>query len=254
MLSFTTAQLEALVAAGLWPALRALAILATAPVLSNRAVPRAVKIALALAIAFLLAPALPAPPAVALGSAESFAIAGQQVAIGAALGFAVRLAMAAVEMAGEVVGLQMGLSFAGFFDLSNPQGANAAGSLLSLTATLLFLALDGHLMVLGALAESFRVFPVGEFPARLLATDDFARMGGQVFSIALTLALPMITVMLFANLALGVIARAAPQLNIFSFGFPFSVTLGMVALTLTLPYLSEPLQRTIAASFSIFLR
>jgi flagellar biosynthetic protein FliR len=254
VISFTSAELNALIATALWPALRALGLFATAPILSHRALPRPAKIGLAFLIAFLLAPVLPAPPRVELGSGAAFAIMAQQFAIGAALGFAVGLAMAAIEMAGEVIGLQMGLSFAGFFDLSNPQGANAAGSLLTLAAMLLFLAIDGHLLLLGALAESFRAFPVGEFPARLVASDDFTRLGGQMFSIALMLALPMITVMLFANLALGVIARAAPQLNIFSFGFPFSIALGLAALYLTLPYLAEPLQRTLSSSLAMFLR
>ncbi len=254
MLSFTTAELEALVATALWPAVRLLALFATAPVLSHRTIPRPAKVGLAFAIAIVLAPVLPPPPAVSLGSGAAFSILAQQLAIGATLGFAVRLALAAVEMAGEVIGLQMGLSFAGFFDLSNPQGANAAGSLLGLAATLLFLAIDGHLLVIAALAESFNAFPVGELPRGLFATTDFAKLGGQVFSTALSLALPMITVMLFANLALGVIARAAPQLNIFSFGFPFSVLLGLVALYLTTPYLGEPLQRALASGFAIFMR
>lgn len=254
MLSFTTAELEALVASALWPAIRLLALFATAPILSHRTIPRPAKVALAFAIAFVLAPVLPPPPPVSLGSGAAFGILAQQVAIGATLGFAVRLALAAVEMAGEVIGLQMGLSFAGFFDLSNPQGANAAGSLMGLAATLLFLAIDGHLLVIGALAESFNAFPVGEFPRQLLVTSEFAKLGGQVFSTALSLALPMITVMLFANLALGVIARAAPQLNIFSFGFPFSVLLGLVALVLTTPYLADPLQRALSSSFAIFMR
>jgi flagellar biosynthetic protein FliR len=254
VISFTTAELEALITSALWPAIRILALFATAPIFSERSIPRPAKVGLAFAIAFVLAPVLPAPPAVSLGSGAAFSILIQQVAIGATLGFAVRLALAAIEMAGEVIGLQMGLSFAGFFDLSNPQGANAAGSLLGLAATLLFLAIDGHLLVIGALAESFNAFPVGEFPKQLFATNEFARMGGQVFSTALSLALPMITVMLFTNLALGVVARAAPQLNIFSFGFPVSLIFGLCALYLTLPYLSEPLQRTIGASFAIFMR
>lgn len=254
MIAFTAAELEALVAGLLWPLVRVLALFTTAPVLSHRALPRQVKIGLAVAIALVLAPVLPAPPAVPLGSGASLAIAAQQFAIGAAIGFAVRLAMAAIELAGELIGLQMGLSFAGFFDLSNPQGANAAGSLLSLAATLLFLAIDGHLLVIGALAESFEAFPVGTAPTRLLAAADAGRLGSQVFSIGLTLALPMVTVMLFANLVLGVIARAAPQLNIFSFGFPFSILLGLVALYLTLPYLGDPLVRTLSDSLSVFLR
>jgi len=254
VISFTTAELEAFIATILWPAVRVLALFATAPVLSHRTIPRPAKVGLAFAIAFVLAPVLPAPPAVPLASGAALALLAQQVAIGATLGFAVRLALAAIEMAGEVIGLQMGLSFAGFFDLSNPQGANAAGSLMGLAATLLFLAIDGHLLVIGALAESFTAFPVGEFPRQVFATDEFAKLGSQVFSTALSLSLPMITVMLFANLALGVIARAAPQLNIFSFGFPFSILLGLVALFLTMPYLSDPLQRALAASFAIFMR
>jgi len=254
VISFTTAELEAFIATILWPAVRVLALFATAPVLSHRTIPRPAKVGLAFAIAFVLAPVLPAPPAVPLASGAALALLAQQVAIGATLGFAVRLALAAIEMAGEVIGLQMGLSFAGFFDLSNPQGANAAGSLLGLAATLLFLAIDGHLLVIGALAESFNAFPVGEFPRQVFATDEFAKLGSQVFSTALSLSLPMITVMLFANLALGVIARAAPQLNIFSFGFPFSILLGLIALFLTMPYLSDPLQRALAASFAIFMR
>jgi flagellar biosynthetic protein FliR len=254
MLAFTTAQLEALVAAGLWPAVRLLALFATLPVLSHRALPRQAKIGLALAIAFVLAPVLPEPPAVPLGSPAALALLAQQAAVGAALGFAVRLALAAVELAGETIGLQMGLSFAGFFDLSNPQGSNAAGSLISLAATLLFLGMDGHLLAIGGLAESFAAFPVGGPGPGLATAGELARAGGRVFEIGLSLALPMITVMLFANLALGVIARAAPQLNIFSFGFPFSIALGLAALYLTLPYLADPLQRAIASGLAAFLR
>jgi flagellar biosynthesis protein FliR len=121
---------------------------------------------------------------------------------------------------------------------------NAVASFMALLALLMFIAIDGHLMLLHALAESFRVFPLaaagsGELP---LSFERLVRMGADMFAIALSLSLPFLAVMLMTNIVLGVLARVAPQLNIFAVGFPLTILVGLATLMMLLPYIETPLR------------
>jgi len=249
MLTVTSAQLDAWLATFLWPLTRILALLAAAPVLGQTRIPMRVRIGLAIAIVLAIAPTLPAPPSVAPASAAGMLVLATQVVIGLAMGFALRVVFTAVEMAGDLIGLQMGLGFAMFYDPGNVQHTPILGQFMGLIATLTFLSLNGHLLVFSALAESFHRLPIAMSPLPGTWFDTLARHGAVIFAAGLQLALPLVVTMLVVNLALGVLTRSAPQLNIFAVGFPVTLMIGFGALILTLPYFAPLFERTLDQAF-----
>ena len=245
MVTFSEAQLVGWLTPLLWPFLRALALFTALPVLGTRTVPTRVRIALAAFIALALQGSLPAPAEVALDSPLALMLVAQQLVVGLSLGFAVRLVFAAVEFAGEVIGLQMGLNFAGFFDPISAATATASSRLFGTMVAWLFIVINGHLLVIAALAQSFAAFPVGPEPFAFLHQVQPYRWGAEIFSTGLWIALPLVTMMLFVNLVLGMVSRIAPQINIFAIGFPVTLGVGLVGLLLTLPALSQPFTMTL---------
>jgi flagellar biosynthesis protein FliR len=243
MVTFSEAQLLAWLAPWFWPFLRALALFSALPVLGTRNVPVRVRIALAAFIAIAAQPMIPVSAevqAIPLDSPLAFALVAQQLLIGLALGFAVRLLFAGIEYAGELAGLQMGLNFAGFFDpISASQGTVTARFMGTMVA-LLFIVMGGHLMVIAALVQSFAAFPIAPEPFAFLRATLPHQWGAEVFKLGLWIALPLIGMLLFVNLVLGMISRVAPQINIFAIGFPITVAVGLVGLLLTLPALQAP--------------
>ena len=240
MVSFTEAQLLAWITPLLWPFLRALALFSALPLLGTRTVPARVRVALAAFIALAAQASLPEMPVVPLDSALGFVLIAQQVVLGLALGFAVRIAFAAVEFAGEIVGLQMGLNFAGFFDPISAANATATSRFFGTMVAWLFIVIDGHLLVIAALVHSFTVFPVGPEPFEFLRVHAPQRWAAEIFSTGLWIALPLVAMLLFVNLVLGMISRVASQINIFAIGFPITLGVGLLGLVLTLPSLQTP--------------
>jgi len=242
MISVTSAQLNAFLAAFAWPALRILALIASAPVVGNADVPPMLKISLGLLITVLVAPLLPAPPQVSPASADGLLILAQQVLIGLAMGFTMQAIFHSAEMAGEFIGLQMGLGFATLYDASVPGMIPIIGQFLGVVVTLAFLAVDGHLLLVSTLVESFHVLPLASLTAPG-GMRDLAEWGGTIFSFGLALSLPLLAAVLITNIGLGVLTRAAPQLNIFAVGFPLTILVGFIGLTLVVPYFAPSLDR-----------
>lgn len=240
MVTFSQQVLDAWLAGFFLPFVRILALFSAAPLFSHRSIPVRARVAAAGVIALVVAPFAGVPPGTTLGSLAGLGLVMQQVAIGVSLGFAARLVFAVFEMAGEFIGLQMGFSFAGFFD---PQGGSesAVGSWLNTLAMLLFLSLNAHLLVLDALIATFQSLPIAGDPFVTLDRLRLERLGGDVFRLALSLALPATVLMLFINLALGFASRVAPQLSIFSVGFPITVMAGLLLLALGTGHLMGPM-------------
>lgn len=237
MISITSAQLDAWIAALLFPLIRILAMLATAPVVGNKQVPRRVKVGLAALLALIVAPTLPPFPQVALGSAQGLLILAQEILIGTAMGFTLRVVFTSVEMAGEIAGLQMGLGFASFYDPMNSSYSPIIARWLGMIAALAFLTANGHLYMLSALVESFYRLPVGDaLPSGSL--HIIAQWGGSIFAFGLQMSLPIVAALLITNIALGILTRAAPQLNLFAVGFPITLSIGFIILALSIPNLS----------------
>lgn len=250
MISLTDAQLNAWLISFIWPLTRILGLIMVAPVFGHSSVPRRVKIGLGVFIALIIAPTLPPMPDVGLGSWHGLFILIQQLLIGMAIGFIMRVVFAAVEAAGEIVGLQMGLGFASFFDPQSAGQTIVISQFFNLLASLLFLAVNAHLLLLGILVESFKSLPISPQPLSTAGFYSVANYGSVVFSVGLQLALPLIAILLMTNLALGILTRSAPQLNIFAIGFPITLGVGLIALDITLPYFTPQFEHMFRNGFA----
>lgn len=243
MFTFDEAQLTAWLSPMVWPFLRVLALFVSAPVLSMRSVPVRVKVALAFFITIAAQASLPPMPVIALDSAQAFEAVIQQLVIGLALGFSARIVMAGIEFAGEMIGLQMGLNFAAFFDPISASQSTAVSRFFGTSAAWLFVVMNGHLLLTAAVIQSFHAFPVATpeaAPLAFLSALQPQLWGAEVFRLGLWIALPIITMLLFMNLVLGLISRVASQINIFAIGFPITLGVGLVGITLTLPFMEQP--------------
>ena len=240
MFSISEAQIAAWVSPVFWPFVRTLAVFTSAPVFSSRSVPLRARIGLAFLVALATQASLPDAPIVGFNDPQALGVLVQQVLIGMSIGFAVRLVFAAVELAGEVVGFQMGLNFASFFDPSMNAESSALAQLFGQLTSLLFVVMNGHLMVLMAVTKSFVAFPIQGNFLKQLASMKLYQLGTDLFASALWIAMPMIGMLMFANLAMGIISRVAPQINIFAIGFPITLVVGLIGVAYTLPMLDQP--------------
>lgn len=252
MITFSEAQLLAWITPLLWPFLRALALFTAMPVLGTRTVPMRVRIGLAAFVSLAAQPMLPPIAVVPLDAPPALLVAAQQVVTGLVMGFAVRLVFAAVEFGGELIGLQMGLNFAAFFDPMSASTATATSRFFGTTIAWLFVVGNGHLVVILALAHSFTAIPVAPEPLSWLYGVQPQQWGAQVFSGGLAVALPLVVMMLLVNLVLGVISRVAPQINVFSIGFPVTLSVGLLGMLVTLPMLDVPFNAALARMLSHF--
>lgn len=249
-LALTDADLLALVTRVLWPLVRIAALLAAAPLFGARTVPVRLRAALAFVLALVVSAQIAAPPNV-----DPFSLAGavalaREAAIGAGLGFLLQMIFGAMGIAGEIIALSMGLSFASVVDPERGASVPLVGQYFVVLSTLLFLALDGHLALVSLLVESFRLLPPA---ATGLGADGFfelAAWGARMFEAAVLVALPASAALLVASVSMGLIARSAPQLNVFAVGFPMTLLLGIVALALGIPSLAPQFEHVLEAAFT----
>jgi len=214
---FSSAQIVAWVGDFLWPFLRIGMMLTVMPIFGGRLVPARVRAVLALAVTIVLLPVIPAAPAVDPLSPVGVLVTVQQLLIGLAMGFMLQLVFSALLIGGQTIAMSMGLGFAAMVDPQNGVQVPVIGQYFTVVATLLFLALDGHLVMIAVLADSFHALPV-------------------------------------ANIAFGVITRAAPQLNIFGVGFPMTLTLGFVVMMFALPSLMPQFTRLFDDAMALLTR
>ena len=252
MITFTEAQLVAWLSPLIWPFVRVLALISALPVLGQRMVPARVRIALAFFVALAAQASLPPMPVVPLDSPLAFVLIVQNLLIGITIGFAVRIVFAAVEFAGEVIGLQMGLNYAGFFDPASGGQGTATSRFFGMTVGWLFIVINGHLLVVMAVVQSFTAFPVGPEPFAFLRTLQPQSWGAAVFALGLWIALPLVGMLLFVNLVLGIISRVAAQMNVFAIGFPVTLGTGLVGVLLTLPMMQVPFTMALERMLSRF--
>lgn len=243
MITFTSGELDALVTSFLWPLTRIMGLIAVAPLFGNRSIPARVKVALGIMLALIIAPGLSGLPAMDPMSLPGVLILVQQLLIGLAMGFAMRIVLAAIEMAGEITGMTMGLGFATFFDPQSRGRSSAISQFLALLTLMVYLATNLHLVLLSTLADSFVTMPISELPLGGQMFQQLASWGGRIFSAGVQLSLPIVAALLITNIALGILTRASPQLNLFGIGFPITIGVGFIMIGLSLPYLATPLER-----------
>lgn len=253
MITFSEADIMAWVSPVFWPFLRVLAVFSSAPIFSARSVPVRTRVALAFLVAFCAQASLEGQPVIGLNDAAALSAVVQQVVIGVAIGLAVRIVFAAVELAGEVIGLQMGLNYAGFFDPATNQSTSAVGRFFGNMTMLLFVILNGHLLVLQAVVASFETFPLGSGTLDAVASMRLHELGSVVFRYGLWIALPLIGMLLFVNIVLGFISRVAPQMNAFAIGFPLTLSTGLLGIAVTLPMIEQPVMALMKLATHMFI-
>jgi len=231
---FSATEIIALIGAYLLPLFRVAAMVSASPVFGTRSVPMKVKIITSFAITSVLVPILPAPE-IDVFNPLSILIIGQQILIGLIIGFTVQLVFSAVITGGQIVAMQMGLGFSLMVDPQNGSQSPVLSQFYIVMVMLVYLAVNGHLVLIEVLAESFKTMPIS---AQGLVADDFmqvVRWGTNIFAGGLAIALPAIASLLVVNIAFGVMTRSAPQLNIFAIGFPITMLLGFALVMVTLP-------------------
>ncbi len=248
---FTGTELTGWLASLLWPFMRIGAMFAAVPIISARSVPVRIRVLLAFIIAWILVPVIPKPPVIDLISAEALLIGVYQVLIGVAMGFIVQMVFSAFIIAGQSIAMAMGLGFASIVDPQNGVQVPVVSQAFLIMATLVFLALNGHLLLIEVLADSFKRLPVGPFVISQEGLWQLVSWGSTMFVGGMLVALPAVAALLLVNLAFGVTSRAAPQLNIFAVGFPVMIMVGMAFIILTLPSIIDHLSRLMLQAFTL---
>ena len=229
------AQATAFVGSLIWPMMRIGAMLLAMPVIGTRLVPTRVKIILTMVLSVLVVPLLPPVPQVEALSLEGLLVSVQQILIGLSIGFTLQLVFGALMIAGESIAMTMGLGFASMVDPTNGVSVPVVSQFLIIVGTLLFLALGGHLTLIQLVVTSFQSLPIAPGGLGRESLWALAAWGSQMFVGALWVAIPALISMLVITLSMGVMTRAAPQLNIFSVGFPVTMFAGFIILMLVIP-------------------
>ncbi|MFQ5659270.1 MAG: flagellar biosynthetic protein FliR [Gammaproteobacteria bacterium] len=238
----------------LWPFFRIGGLVMTAPVIGTRSIPVRIRLLIAIAITLVIAPVISLPSTIDPLSLEGILVSVQQVIIGIAMGFTIRVVFIVLEMSGQLIGQLMGLLLASMVDPTNGNRVPIIGQFYLLLATLLFLSIDGHLIMIKALANSFQKLPVGMHGITRDAVWLFLNWTGTVLSTAVLIALPAVASLLIVNLSFGVMTRASPQLNIFAVGFPVMIMLGMFIIMFTLNGFAPLMINIFEQSFSMLDR
>lgn len=248
-MSFTYQEYLQLIGLYFWPFVRIGAMLSVIPLFGMRAVPVRSRLFLTVLITFAVAPMLPLPPPVDPFTWQGLLFLLQQLVIGLAMGVIFLVVFQAFVVAGHLIAMGMGLAFASMVDPASGVQAPVVAQYFTIMATLLFLSLNGHLMVIYAVVDSFQFLPVGSNMLSAESLRTIYEFGGYMFSAGVLIALPAITALLLINVSFGVVTRAAPALNIFAVGFPITLLSGLVMITfitpVLLPHLQELLTRAI---------
>lgn len=243
------AQLAGWLTAWWLPFVRISAAMMAAPLFSHRAVLPQVRLGIALVVAALLAPWQPTIPDFNPLSLQGVLMTANEILIGVLMGFILQLVFEAVLFAGQFIATGMGLGFATLVDPQQGISVAVVGQFLMMMALLLFLAMNGHLAYIQMVADSFALWPIGS----AWVSPDTLQLGiawvGQMLRGALGIALPAVIALLVVQVAMGVISRASPTLNLFSVGFPITLMLGLMVMERTLPALLPQVERLFTAAF-----
>lgn len=243
-------SLLAEIARHLWPFVRIGAFAMVMPVIAGGFVPQHVRLLLALALTIVIAPVLPQVPVLEVLSVPGFLLLGRELLVGVAMGFVVQLVFDAVALGGQVIAMSMGLGFAVLVDRQRGINMPVLGQLFMMLAMLVFLAVDGHLALVRLLADSFAVLPMDAAGPSAATLPRLLAWSGQLFTVAVLIALPAITALIVINLSFGVMSRAAPTLNLFAVGFPAAMLAGFVVVLLGMETLTTNVLRALDAALT----
>lgn len=224
----------------LWPFFRVAGFFMAVPLLGSQTLPSNIRLLLSLVVTLAILPMVPDVPQIDPISLEAFLVITQQILIGVAFGFVVQIIYQVFALAGQIYAMQAGLGFASMADPANGVNTTVMAQFLVIGANLLFVSMNGHLALIQILADSFRMIPIGYISIDREFFWEMVNLGGWMFAAAFLIVIPGITALLMVQAGLGIVTRAAPQLNIFSLGFPFMMTFSLliawIGLTTLVPH------------------
>jgi flagellar biosynthetic protein FliR len=232
----------------LWPFTRISAALLVAPIFSARSVNLRFRLALVAALTFVVYP-LYDWPIIDVLSGLGLVLLLQQIALGILMGLILQISFGAISAAGDFIAISMGLSFAVMSDPNNGHQTPVLSQLLVILASLLFLTLGAHLVLIEMLLDSFRLMPIDGVRFDQAMVNDFIQWSGIIFAGGMMIALPVMITLLVTNMAMGVVARAAPTLNIFAVGFPAAMLVGFVTLVILIPSMTSGMEQIWVESY-----
>ncbi len=234
ILSYDYVMLESMLRSFIWPFFRISAMCMSMVIIGSVIVSPQKRLLIALLITMVVVPVLPDMPNVDLMGYEAFIITLHQVLIGLAVGFISRLVFETFVVGGQIVAMSSGLGFAQINDPSNGVSVPAVGQFFLMVATLVFLAMDGHLIMFEIIIKSFETLPVSTSGLPLSSFSELILFTSWVFAAGLMMALAAVISILMVNLSFGILTKVAPTLNIFAIGFPIILTFGLLILWFTL--------------------
>lgn len=252
-MQFSEAIMSQYIADFMWPMVRIGAMMMAAPIFSVRQVPMRFRLLLTIIITIVVQPLIPSAPVVKLFSPDFFMIMLHQVGIGVMIGFVMQLAFAALIFSGQVMAYSMGLGFASMMDPTNGVQVPVVSQYWLILAMLGFVITNGHLVLISNLVESFTILPIATEGLSRNSLWELLRWSSRVFSAGLVMAMPIVIALLLLNIGLGVISRAAPQLNIFAIGFPISITTGFLLVWVTMPHVLTSFGQLVTEAFDLGL-
>jgi len=250
-MNFTEDELLSYLAAFVWPFFRVGSMFISDPVFGITSVPAQVRVLVGLLITMVILPTLPPMPAIDLFSFQGWMVTVQQIALGISASFILQMVFSVMMLAGQYIAYSMGLGFASMVDPTTGVQVPVIAQLFQLASSLLFLAVDGHLLLIEMLAQSFHSLPVAVLGMEKLDLWRIIAWSSQIFAGGVLLALPIIAALLFLNISFGVASKAAPQLQLFGVGFPITIILGMVLIWIGLPNMLEGFAEMLHEGFDL---
>lgn len=233
-MNFSSEELLGYLAAFIWPFFRISSMFVSIPVFSVRSVPARLRVAASLLICIVVIPTLPPMPKVELFSFQGWMISIQQIAIGLTTGFILQMVFSIMLFAGQTIAYSMGLGFASMVDPATGVQVPVIAQLFVISGSLLFLSVNGHLLLIEMLVQSFSSLPVAENGLAALDLWQVVTWSSRIFAGGLLLSMPIMITLLFVNIGFGIASKAAPQLQLFGVGFPITILLGMVLVWMAL--------------------
>ena len=233
-MNFTEEEIISALASVIWPFIRISSMFISIPVFSVKSLPVKARLLAAFLITLIVVPLLPERPYVVIFSFQGFMVTVHQLAIGLATGFVLQMVFAVMLVGGQSIAYSMGLGFASMVDPATGIQVPVVAQVFVVSASLMFLGVNGHLLLIEMLVESFKTLPIAAVGFSLADLWSIVSWSSQIFAAGVLLALPVMSALLFVNISFGVAARAAPQLQIFGVGFPITIMLGMVLIWVTL--------------------
>ena len=228
-------QFSSWIGAFFWPFIRISALVISSPIFGSKTISRKTKLSLSVALTLVIMPLLPAPPFIDPLSIESFLLAIQQITIGIAIGLAIQFIVEMFILVGQIVSRQAGLGFAMLIDPQSGVNVPLFSQLYMMAILLIYLSMDGHLMAIQLLTDSFKTWPVGNQFFGKNEIFQWIIWAKWIFISAVKISLPAIISILIVYTGFGILTRAVPQMNIFSIGFNFIILIGFLFLYLSFP-------------------